>query len=193
MPRCACVLAFLLALAPLAARATIVVALPEDELVQTSDTIIMGSVLALEALAVPGGHVVTQAQIQVLRPVRGAKRNAVVTVRYPGGRLPNGLAAFVDGAPELRVGDMVFAFLESRAGVRTPVGLRYGMLKVRRDTSGAYLVTRDTDGLILVDRTGKAAKPEVAHLRAVPLDDLVARIEKRMRALRIDPATEVTR
>lgn len=181
---------FFLALAPVAARATIVIAMPEDELTRASQAIFVGTVLDVSTGLDAGGRVMTRANIQVLRALRGTKRNAVVAVEYPGGRLPNGLAAQVDGSPRLSVGDRVFAFAERHGAALLPLGLRYGLLRVHADGKGGYLVTRDTDGLVLMDRFGKQPRPGVATLRGVSLEALIARVQGHLRALGIAPADE---
>ena len=180
--------------APVAARATIVIAMPEDELTRVAYAIFVGTVLAVSVRLDDGGRVMTRANIQVLRSLRGVKRNAVIAVEYPGGRLPNGLVAHVDGTPQLAVGDRVFGFAERHGATLLPLGLRYGMLRVHGDGRGGYLVTRDTDGLVLVDRVGKPAHQAVATLRGIPLETLIARVQGHLRALGIAPdAEEATR
>ncbi len=177
-------------LVPSAAHATIVIAMPEAELVRAADAIFVGTVLEVAAHLDEGGRIMTQAHIQVTRAVRGVKRNAVVTLEYPGGRLANGLAAFVDGTPKLAVGDRVFGFAERHAATLRPLGLRYGVLRVHGDGRGDEFVTRDTDGLVLVDRTGKPQSEGITQVRGVALEVLVKRVESHLRALGVVPGDD---
>ena len=118
--------------APVAASATTIVALPEAELIRHSDAIVVGTVIRTHTVIHAGGQVGTRADVQVHRALRGAEPNQVVIVEVPGGRLKNGLVAYTPGSPQLQGGDMIFGFLERSDSVLRPLGLSYGLLRVRR-------------------------------------------------------------
>ncbi|MBI3180195.1 MAG: hypothetical protein HYZ27_11065 [Deltaproteobacteria bacterium] len=170
-----------LVLLPQPALASTIIALPEAALTSRADTIALASVVRTDAVVSPGGRIVTRVTLQVVKALRGTRVGEVVVMELPGGRLP-GLVAHTPGSPQLTPGDLVFGFFESHAEVRRPLGLSYGLLRVRQDGRG-YRVFRETDGLTMLSPGGEPALPAVTTLRDVPLDDLVARVTARLKEL----------
>lgn len=170
----------LLLASSLSAEAATVVAVPEAELVALSDTIVFGSVLRTRTLVNSRGAVVTRADLQVVRAVRGAAAGAVLTLEVPGGRLPNGMVAYTGGSPSLAVGDLVFGFLQTRNGIVRPLGLSYGLLRARSDGAGGYRLFREVEGLVPLDAKGAELSPASISLKDVALDELIARVERRL-------------
>lgn len=177
----------LLALTPSLARATVVVVPAERELVARADTIALATVLRVETFLNAAGHAMTQVELQAVRGVKGVADNGFVIAEVPGGPLPNGLVAKVVGAPEPRVGDLVFLFLANTAGAGRPIAMSYGWLEVRRDAEGTLRASHRLDGLSMLRPRGQEDTP-VLTLANEPVDALVARVRAHMRALAIpDP------
>lgn len=177
----------LVSLLPGLASATTMVAPTDDEIVQKSEVIGMAVVRRLEVVVSPSGQIVTHAELQVERGVRGADDGAFVSMSYPGGQLPNGLKSSVAGAPVLAVGDRVFVYLHAnKAGSMLPVGLRFGVLDVHRGKDGRFRASRRLEGLSFLDKSGEAIAPERFHLHDVLVDKLAEDTQARMRRLKID-------
>ena len=66
-------------------------------------------------------------------------------MRVPGGVLEDGRGLLLPGMPTLRQGEELILFLSqpSTDGVRMPVGLAQGKLRVLTDLSGARVLTRE--------------------------------------------------
>jgi len=161
---------------PTSASATTIVALDDAALVKAADTIVVGSVIGTQTLVLKGGAIVTRANFQVYRVLRGAKVGDVLTLDVPGGRV-GGMIADTSGSPKLQAGQMYLGFLESHAGVRVPLGLSYGLLKVRTDASGVRRVYRDTDGLYMLAPGGGPVDPKSVQIRDETLESVISRVE----------------
>jgi hypothetical protein len=170
----------------LPASATVIVALPEAELIKKADTIVIGTVIRTETVLHEGGRVATQAWLQVYRGLRGAATESVIRIEVPGGRFDNGLLAFTPGSPALAGGDFVFGFLETHGEVRRPLGMSYGLLRIRKAGDGSWRVFRETDGLTMLSPAGLPAETAVVTIRDLPLETLVRRVEARLRELGIE-------
>lgn len=166
-----------------AAHATTIVALPERELVARADVIAFGTVLRTETVVNARGQVFTQAELQVHQGFRGARANEFLLVQVPGGPLPNGLEARTVGAPRLAAGQMVFGFFEQRDGTARPLGLAFGLLRVRTNTAGELRVFREADELAFVNERGEGLEPGQFVLADVPLVELGRRINEHLVAL----------
>ncbi|OGQ82936.1 MAG: hypothetical protein A2289_16570 [Deltaproteobacteria bacterium RIFOXYA12_FULL_58_15] len=174
------------------ADATTIIALPEAELVRESDAIVVGTVIQTNTVIHENGVIATQAHVQVHQALRGPKANQVVIVEVPGGHLPNGLAAHTAGSPEMVGGDMIFGFLERAGTVFRPIGLSFGLLRVRQAKDGIFRVFREAQGLAMVDPTGTLVRHQTVELRDVPLTTFIARIRQHMDGIGVslpDPGT----
>ncbi len=176
-----CLVLLVLVLLPAPTLGSTIVALPEAALVARADTIALASVVRIDTVVNPGGRVATRATLQVYKALRGTRVGEVIIIEVPGGKLP-GFVAHTPGSPALTPGELVFCFLETHGEVRRPLGLSYGLLRVRQDSRG-YRVFRETDGLTMLSPGGEPALPAVTTLRDVPLDDLVARVTVRLKEL----------
>ena len=172
-----------LVLFPVGVNAATVLGLEEPQLVQRSDAIVFGSVLATEVKVDPRYGIYTEANIQVYDGLLGAKPGEVLKVKIPGGKLPDGRRAVVSGAPTLTVGERFFAFLEKRNGSYVPWGLSFGWLQVRKSDDGQWGVSRILDGLNALDVRGNAMSPKQIRLQNIPLSELSARIRGHLAAL----------
>jgi hypothetical protein len=152
-----------LALAALGAlpalRAGTAVRLGTGDLVQRCDLCVEGRVLSARAVAGPGKRIDTEYAIQVERTFWGDAL-ATRTVRLPGGVLPDGSGMIVPGVPTLAVGEDAILFLSAAdpAGMRIPIGLAQGKLRVARGAGGRKRLVRDSLGLALVDPAGGPAR-----------------------------------
>lgn len=126
-----------------------------SELVEHSELVLEGRVVALGAELTATGRVATDLELEVLRTFLGeplARRS----VRLPGGVLPDGSGVLIPGMPRLALGEDVILFLtgEGALGQRMPVGLAQGKLQVVTTLSGEKLLVRRHDGLDWVHAPG---------------------------------------
>ena len=84
-------------------------------------------------------------------------------IRMPGGVLPDGRGMVIPGLPALAVGESAILFLTraDATGMRMPVGLAQGRMRVVTDAAGRKSIVREQADLALVDaRTGAAAQAD---------------------------------
>ena len=170
---------------PTLAPAAVVVAVPESELVARADTIVFGAVLSTRTVMNTQGVIGTQADLQVYKALRGAQVGDVLLLQVPGGTLDNGLKASSPGSPELKKGDMVFAFLETSGEVRRPLGLSYGLLRAQPDGHGSFRLYRDTTDLTMIAPGGGPVDTRIVSIKDVSLSEMIARVDHRLRELNI--------
>lgn len=173
----------LLLVSPSAALATSIVAHSEEELVRRADVIAFGTIVRTHTHVDRKGRVITEAELQVRKGLRGAQDGEFIVIAVPGGKLANGMAARTVGAPSLESGQMVLGFFESRGGARLPLGLSFGLLRVVPDREGSLRVYRELEGLSLFQANGRPAPSEPFELIGVPLDDYLRRIGTRVKEL----------
>lgn len=115
-----------------------------DELVQHARLVLEARVLDARVLVEPGGRIVTEYELATLHTWWGEDLPTRV-VRLPGGVLPDGSGLWIPGVPRLAVGERAILFLSapSAGGMRMPVGLFQGRMRVVRTSSGAPLVAVD--------------------------------------------------
>lgn len=128
--------------------ATQVVRLSLGEAAARADLVVEARVLAKSARIGPRKRVETEYVLRVDRALFGAPASAAL-VRVPGGVLPDGSGMLVPGMPSFAVGDDVVLMLgrEQEGGMRVPVGLAQGALRVARDARGERVLARDLTGL----------------------------------------------
>ena len=153
-----------------------VLALSEVELVARADVIAMGSVVHTSVYVKDKREVVTRAVLQINQHILGAEATRFLTVEVPGGELPNGLKAVTSGSPRLNVGDMVLGYFERHGDVFWPLGLSYGLLRVKLDGKGKAFVFRELDGLHLA-RVEPSPKTLNLLTTPEPLTAYIKRIE----------------
>jgi X-X-X-Leu-X-X-Gly heptad repeat protein len=165
------------ALFPATAAASIIMPLSDDALAQRADTIVLGTVLRTHTMQYPDGFVATQAEVQVYRGLRGARQGQLLIVEVPGGKLANGLTAVVSGSPQLSPGQMIMVFLEKHGDTHRPLGMSFGLLRVRHGPDGAMRLYRDLEGLQLMNTEGQAVLARPFMLEGVGLDEYLTRVQ----------------
>jgi len=155
---------FLLPLALLACPSTpwagTAVRLGVRDLLDRSELCLEGRVIGARAvLEAHPRRIDTEYTIQVARTYWGEPQ-AVRVIRIPGGVLPDGRGMTIPGLPRLSVGEDAILFLSGadRSGMRMPVGLAQGRLRVASDRFGRKVLVRDADGLSVVDPGGGAPR-----------------------------------
>ncbi len=154
------------------------------ELARRSDLIVEGRVLSQKPLETSHGLIETEFLIEVERTLAG-EHVPLRAIRLPGGLLPDGRGLLLAGMPSMRVGESVLLFLtpRSQGGVRMPVGLAQGKLRVVANAAGEKLLVGDPGALGLVSAAG--AEVGLAEgLSVLPYAEVVAQIE----AARTGPA-----
>ncbi|MBU1430436.1 hypothetical protein KKF91_07745 [Myxococcota bacterium] len=165
--------------------ATLLKPLDLPQLVARSTHIVYAQVIRSES-AWWGGRIVTRFTLAPIEAVKGGGAE-LLDVEVLGGSM-SGFAQRVSGAPQLRVGEHVVAFLDparvsafKRKAPRPAwrvVGMKQGLFKVDVQADGPKLV-RDLDGLeFLGERPGDEG--------ALPLADLLARVSAEVYPARPD-------
>jgi hypothetical protein len=178
---------------PVSISAAVVQVQSEAELIQRSDAIVMGTIVAVDAAIQPRGGVVTTAQMRVFRSLRGAGPGEIISIALPGGTLKNGLTSRVAGAPSPRVGDWALVLLEKKSNAWTPRGLSLGWIELQGSPEEGFLAFRELDGMSLVGGAGQSVSTDVFRLRAIALDILWKRMETDLQPLVLPEAGEVSR
>jgi hypothetical protein len=127
------------------------------ELVGGSDLIVDALVLSARALETGPARIETEYELAVGRTLLGAHLPQR-TVRMPGGVLADGRGLVLAGVPRLLVGERVLLFLSQPGadGMRMPVGLSQGKLRVQVDARGALWLERGQSSLRLIEAGSNA-------------------------------------
>lgn len=160
------------------------VRLSTQGLVDGSDLIVEGWVRGLKALRQPDGVVDTDYELEVGTLLYG-EGGGVLTLRLPGGVLPDGSGMLLPGVDAPGVGSRVLWFLSAPGADqrRMPIGLSQGSWRLLPTTDGGWLAQRGGAGVGLLD----AENPEQslgsgAVLR--PYGELLAEVEAAIGARR---------
>jgi hypothetical protein len=166
-----------LAFGVVAARAGTAIRMDIPALVEGAQLVVEVRVLATRAVRGPNNRIETEYALAVDRTFLG-EAQASRSIRLPGGVLEDGRGMIVPGLRSLAAGEDAILFLSGAdsAGMRMPVGLAQGELRIVTDLRGRKRIARDQAGLELVDAHGGAVAPADA---AALFDyaDVVARIE----------------
>ena len=127
-------------------------------LVGEADLVLEGRVVAQRVLLTAPGRIETESTLAVARTFLGEPEPRR-TIRLPGGVLPDGRGMTIPGLPAIASGEEVLLLLSrpNRDGMRMPVGLAQGCLRVVLDRAGTKRLVRDQRDLVLVDAAGGAA------------------------------------
>lgn len=132
-----------------------------DELVEGSGLVVEGRVLSATPRWDERGRIETVYELLVERSFWGDDA-AAQTVVLPGGVFPDGRGMVLAGMPQLTIGERSILFLsgEGVGGLRVPVGLSQGHVRVLDTPNGGHLAVRSHSLLHTVDAlTGAPAGP----------------------------------
>ena len=126
-----------------------------DSLLDGSDLVLEGRVSSARVLEPAPGRIETEYTIAVDRTFWGTELHQR-TVRLPGGVLPDGRGLILPGMPELAAGEEALLFLSEAGstGVRMPVGLAQGKLRISTSLTGQRVLVGDRAQLSLTDSSG---------------------------------------
>lgn len=129
-----------------------------EELAVRAQLVVEGRVIATRAFRDSRGEVRTEYLLSIDETYAG---EPLGTRRFelPGGVLADGSGTLIAGMPTLALGEDALLFLtgESASGLRVPVGLAQGKLRLVRDPAGKLGLLRDAADLTLLDPTTGAS------------------------------------
>ncbi|MCY4388352.1 MAG: hypothetical protein OXC18_14770 [Desulfurellaceae bacterium] len=117
------------------------------DLVQEADTIVVGTVTAIETEQ--GGEVpFTLVTFGALDIVKGSHQEDELTVSVMGGPAPDGMRLHIAGVPDFHLGDRMVVFIVGNETHAVPfVGMWQGVYRVVRDV--------ETDTEVMADHAGR--------------------------------------
>lgn len=150
------------------AAATTVEKMSLRDLAKKSDAIVLARVEDESARYDSNKEIFTYITLRVLEPVKGPKKDDVITIRQLGGTVDK-IASIVPGTPVFRKGDEVVLFLTQKDGAGYPwvMGLQQGKYSVTADERGQKQVRNEIGELNLVAPGGKASEADAG--KAQPL------------------------
>jgi hypothetical protein len=162
-------------LAPLAAEATLLVQLSDEDLVRRADAVVQGEVLEVESYRdAARDRVFTRVTVGVTDYLKGRGPDEIA-VRIAGGVL-DGLEYRVIGAPRFQVGEEVVLFVRTHGDTNSVIGMSQGKLAVVTDAAGERWLERDLGGVALVDAQGHTHHGSNGRLRLADLRALIDRL-----------------
>lgn len=172
------------ALRPLAEHpsAATVVRMDLEEQAGLADLIVEGTVLTARPFQAADGTVHTEYELFVDRTLWG-EASARRTVTLPGGALASGRVTVIPGMPVLSVGEDCLLLLGPVApsGVRIPVGLGQGHLRLGRGFDGRRTLAQDRSGLSFIDSQGLRCADGVSIF---DYSEVVSRLQARLNSRR---------
>ncbi len=150
------------------AAATTVEKMSLRDLAKKSDAIVLARVEDESARYDSNKEIFTYITLRVLEPVKGPKKDDVITIRQMGGTVDK-IASIVPGMPVFRKGDEVVLFLTQKDGAGYPwvMGLQQGKYSVTADERGQKHVRNEIGELNLVAPGGKVSEADAG--KAQPL------------------------
>lgn len=150
------------------AAATTVEKMSLRDLAKKSDAIVLARVEDQSARYEANKEIFTYITLRVLEPVKGPKKDDVITIRQLGGTVDQ-IASIVPGTPNFKKGEEVVLFLTQKDGAGYPwvMGLQQGKYSVSEDEHGQKNVRNEIDGLALVAPGGKTTEADAG--KAQPL------------------------
>jgi hypothetical protein len=154
------------------AAATTVQKMSLRDLAKKSDAIVLARVEDETARYDANKEIFTYITLRVLEPVKGPKKDDVITIRQLGGTVDK-IASIVPGTPTFKKGEEVVVFLtqKDRAGYPWVMGLQQGKYSVTADEMGAKSVRNDVGGLTFVAPGGKTTEADAG--KAQPLQSFL--------------------
>lgn len=151
------------------AGATTVEKMSLKDLAKNSNAIVLARVEDETARYDANKEIYTYITLRVLEPVKGPKKDEVITIRQIGGTVDK-IASIVPGTPNFRKGEEVVLFLTKNDGAGYPwvMGLQQGKYSVTADDQGRKSVRNEIGGdLVFVAPGGKASEADAG--KAQPL------------------------
>jgi len=138
------------------AHATTVLKMSLKYLATKSSSVAVAKVEDVAARYDTNKEIYTYVTLRVLDPVKGSKKDDLITIRQLGGEVGT-IASIVPGMPTFKKGEEVVVFLtqKGRAGYPEIMGLQQGKYAIREDQSGVKRVRNELDGTDLVDASGR--------------------------------------
>jgi len=161
------VVAATLALLPATASAATIVALAEPELSRRSDAIVSGRSSASRTLVNERGQVLTRAELQIYRTVKGPAAGQVITLQVPGGQLASGLIA-TTRRPRAHARQAGLRLPREGARRVSPARPRVRAAERAPGARRAYRASRDVSGLAMLTPEGQAAAQTSTGSRTCP-------------------------
>ncbi len=154
------------------------------DLAERADLAFEGHVLSARVLEPAPGRIETEYMLREDRAFVGEPCGLRV-VRIPGGVLPDGRGLAIAGMPRLDVGEDVLLFLsrESTRGVRMPVGLAQGKLRIAGQGNSRRLIG-DAAGLDFVGQAPTAIPAGAGIDYVTALAEIEAGLAARAAAVR---------
>jgi len=155
------------------------------ELLERSDLCLEGRVIAVRAVVEGQRRIDTEYTIQVARTFWGEPQ-AVRVIRIPGGVLPDGRGMTIPGLPRLALGEESILFLSvaDASGMRMPVGLAQGRLRIKKDLAGSKRLVRDGEGLTVLEPAGSAPRRAVLDYAGTLAEIEAAAARRRSKGVR---------
>jgi hypothetical protein len=161
---------------PVAAQATLLVYMTDEDLTAAADAVVQGEVLSVESYRdAQKNRVYRRVTVGVHSFLKGHGPDEIL-VRVAGGVLGE-LEYRVLGAPQFEVGEEVVLFLEARADSNGVIGMAQGKLRVTTDERGERWVQRDIASVALVNRDGRTP-PRAARPTRFRLSELHAIVNR---------------
>ena len=139
------------------AYATTVLKMSLKDLARKSDAVIVARVEDETARYDANKEIYTYITLKVLEPVKGSRKDDLITIRQIGG-VVNNIASVVPGMPTFKKGEEVVVFLTQRdkAGYPWVMGLQQGKYSISVDSNGNKRVRNELGGTTLMDLSGGA-------------------------------------
>lgn len=133
--------------------ATVMLKLDLPQMVGSSDVIFVGKAIKTHSRwTKKRRHIVTDTTFKVEQGIRGVAPGKTVVVRRLGGTV-DGIGMKVSGTPQFKKNDRVLLFTETRGGHRYVVGMKQGVFRIHRESSGRLMVRTHLAGLELTKRS----------------------------------------
>ena len=124
-----------------------------SEIVAEADLIAVATVAAVRQVwDSAAGRPFTEVTLSDIGPLKGGVESGELTLRFPGGRAPGGLAVVVAGTPHFRLHERVVVFAtRGSAGRWSLVGWTQGVYRVVREAGADATVVRGAAGRLTFD------------------------------------------
>lgn len=124
------------------ARATVLVPMADEDLVDSSSFIVVGQVLDVESVELRRARIETRVTLAIETVIKGRVDGDTIVLGQPGGQVGD-RGVYIHGAPEFAVGEDVVVFLRRTArGTLQVNSLALGMYRIEEELGGARRAVR---------------------------------------------------